>query len=401
MFKDFNKFLFVNLKVYFFVLLIIIIMKLVGINYFGLDVNNAFLINAEHFLRKTYLLYAIDFATLYLMFYVYITIVCDNKDLKFVAFIATLIEFIGQFLLLKVGLVNQLKCILDFIIAFGTPIIINKKIKIKRPFIIICLIILYQIISYATRGQIPTANYENKIIDFLLNIDQYILLIFTYKIYFEGGVNLCHQEVGSSSQKKINFSILLRKLQESLYKFKQQDKETKITYIIYFILSLFWNCFTIVFILLMARLNGTLIECLFIIFAFWITKTVFGEAFHLESMLRCFVLSSLVYYIFNRITLPIKISVIVPIILGVGLSYFTSKLVKKTYKPLYRGMPENLFNETILKVVDKGSDKYNICYDYFVLKKNAIALGIKYNYSDSGIKKIKDRVNLKIKELNN
>jgi hypothetical protein len=63
-------------------------------------------------------------------------------------------------------------------------------------------------------------------------------------------------------------------------------------------------------------------------------------------------------------------------------------------------MPKELFEETILKVVDKDSIKYKICYDYFIEKKSALNLSYKYNYSEAGIRKIKDRINNKIKELN-
>ena len=41
MFKDYDKYLKTSLKVYLFVLVIIFIMKLVGLDYFGLDVNNS------------------------------------------------------------------------------------------------------------------------------------------------------------------------------------------------------------------------------------------------------------------------------------------------------------------------------------------------------------------------
>lgn len=399
MFNDFNKFLKTNLKVYLFVLIIIFIMKLIGLDYFGLDINNPILISTEKFLRSTKLIYIIDFITLYLMFYVYISIVCNNKELKTIAFIATITEMIGQLVLLKLGLVNQLKCVLDFIIWFLFPIFVNKKIEIKKPLFMIFLILLYQLISYVTRGQVPISNYNNKVMDLLLNIDQYILLIFTYKLYFEGGGSLCHQEAGSSLQKKTNFSSLLKELRKKLRNFKKQDKEAKITFIIYFVLSLFWNVLAVLFVLVMAKLNGTLIECLLIMTSFWLSKRTFGKAFHLESMLQCFVVSSVTYYILNRITAPLGISIFIPLILGVSLSYLTSKLVKKKYKPLYRGMSKELFEETILQVVDKNSVKYNICYDYFILKKSAIYLAGKYNYSDAGIRKIKDRVNTKIKEL--
>ena len=93
------------------------------------------------------------------------------------------------------------------------------------------------------------------------------------------------------------------------------------------------------------------------------------------------------------------ISIFIPIALGVGLSYVTSKFVKKTYKPLYKGMPKELFEETILKVVDKDSKKYQICYDFYILNQSDLSLSFKYNYSVAGIRKIKDRINAKIKEL--
>ena len=116
-------------------------------------------------------------------------------------------------------------------------------------------------------------------------------------------------------------------------------------------------------------------------------------------MAICFIVSNLTYYFLNRITTPLGISILIPILLGVGLSYFTSKFVKKSYKPLYRGMPKDLFEETILKIVDKDSDKYKICYEFYIDKKRDLSLSYKYNYSVSGIRKIRDRINNKIKRL--
>ena len=62
-------------------------------------------------------------------------------------------------------------------------------------------------------------------------------------------------------------------------------------------------------------------------------------------------------------------------------------------------MPEELFEETILKVTDKNSTKYKVCYDFYILKESEVSLSFKYNYSIAGIRKIKDRINAKIKEL--
>ena len=200
-------------------------------------------------------------------------------------------------------------------------------------------------------------------------------------------------------QKLTNLKNLQKKLQKQLQEFKKLNKEEKLTIIIYSIFSFIWNVFTLIVVLFIAKLNDTFIECLFIITSFWLSKRVFGKPFHLKSMLQCFIVSNITYYVLNRITTPTGISILIPIMLGVGLSYLTSKLVKKTYKPLYKGMPEKEFEETILKVVDKDSLKYNICYDFFIKKDNAIFLSHKYNYSEAGIRKITSRVNDSIKAL--
>lgn len=200
-------------------------------------------------------------------------------------------------------------------------------------------------------------------------------------------------------QMKRNLKTLPKKLQKNYHNFKQLDKKTKLTCIIYFILSTIWNVFTICVVLLVAKLNNTLVECVFILTSFWLSKHSFGRPFHLSSMAQCFIVSNLTYYFLNRVTTPLGISILVPILLGVGLSYVTSKLVKKLYKPLYKGMPENVFEETILKIVDKDSDKYKICYDFFIKKKSAISLSMKYNYSEMGIRQITKRVNDSIKAL--
>ena len=54
MFKDYNKYLKASLKVYLFVLGIIFILKLIGLDYFGLDVNNPMLNKISNYLSNTH-----------------------------------------------------------------------------------------------------------------------------------------------------------------------------------------------------------------------------------------------------------------------------------------------------------------------------------------------------------
>ena len=324
-----------------------------------------------------------------------------EKVKKIYPFIGFLITTVCQLILMKYGLMNQLYFIFCTILFIIMPIIVKRKFIIKRQIIYIILITLYQGLSLYIKNINFKYEYGNLLLDNILNLDQLLMLAITYSIIVKKGDNgKWEQEVISSSLKKINLKKLLKKLQENYSNFKKQDKKYKAEFIIYFILSLIWNVLNVLLVLYVAMLNETFVECIFILSTFFISKHVFGKAFHLDSMTKCFIISNLTYYCLNRITTPIGISIFVPIILGVGLAYFTSKLVKKSYQPLYKGMSEDLFNESVLKVVDQDSEKYKICYDFFIKKHNALKLSRKYNYTEAGIRKIISRVNGKIKELN-
>lgn len=396
MFKDYNKYLSTSLKVYLFVLICIFILKLVGLDYFGIDIDKPIFTKIFMFLIEYKIVYIVQILLLYFNFYLVKSIILKNYKFDFETLLIPTIINIGIYIFYKYNCkeLYQVYNILVMLIYFTL-----KKVKFSRIIKVFIINIIIQFISSVIRNY-NTINYV-VIVNLVMNIDYYIMLIIWYKLEKQGGVKICQngQEVYSYLQQKMNLKNLLLKLQKNLHNFKKLDKKTKITYIIYFSLSLIWNTFSVIFVLFIAKLNNTFIECIFILTSFWLSKKSFGKAFHLSSMAQCFIVSNLTYYVLNRITTPLGVSILVPILLGVGLSYVTSKLVKKLYKPLYRGMPEELFNETILKVTDKNSDKYKICYDYFVLKKSAINLSMKYVYSEAGIRKIKDRVNEQIKPL--
>ena len=399
MFKDYDKYLSTSLKVYLFVLIIIFILKLVGLDYFGLDTNNLILIKINNFCMKFHLVDVWYCITLYLYAYIIISISSNNKKIHKIILIFMPISIIEKTLFANLPLI---RFICDFAILFLMNVF--AKGSIKRLITVLFLNTFYQIISLLIRNENIIINNNDFIQALIFNFDYILMSIITYKVYFENKKGGCKPwedgEVGLSSLKKLNLKNLLKRLQKNWHNFKNLEKVEKLTFIIYFIFSLIWNVLSVVLILFVARLNDTFIECIFILTSFWLSKHTFGKPFHFSSMSKCFIVSNLSYYVLNRLTTPLGISIIVPIMLGVGLSYVTSKLVKKTYKPLYRGMPEELFEETILKVVDKDSTKYKICYDFYIKNKSIISLSIKYNYTEAGIRKIKDRVNEKIKRLN-
>lgn len=396
MFKDFNKYLSTSLKVYLFVLAIIFILKLLGLDYFGISISNSSLTKIFFYLAKYKIDYIFQYICLYVSFYLIKSIVLKDYKVDIGTILIPTINIIGTHLLYKYNC-KELYQVFNMTLLFTYFLI--KRAKLSRIIKVFIINIIIQFISSIIRNY-DTQNYKT-LYNLIMNIDYYIMLIIWYKLDKQGGVKKWEifQEVGSYLQMKANLKNLQVKLLKNLHNFKQLDKKSKLTCIIYFIFSFIWNVLSIILVLFVARLNHTFIECIFILTSFWLSKRAFGRPFHLKSMIQCFVVSNITYYVLNRITAPLRISIFVPILLGVGLSYLTSKLVKKIYKPLYKGMPKELFDETILKVVDKDSDKYKICYDYFILKKNAINLSIKYIYSVAGIRKIISRVNAKIKEL--
>lgn len=408
MFQDYKKYLSTSLKVYLFVLIIIFIMKLVGFNYFGIDLNNPIITKIDILFKSWYLkdLWYIFTLWLYGYFIISITCNCNSKEMKIYSVMCIPIFYLATYLETKYSIMI-LNCFIDFgyllilsyLFNLKYKCISNKKLLLNYVKIII-LNLFFQIISVVTRVGYFEKNNYNFIVNFILDLDYLLLFVIYHRLYFEGGEKVCLEMVVSLfSQKKMNLKRLLKKLHQNWLNFKKQPKQIKLEISIFITLSLIWNILSVVLILFVAKLNHTFIECIFILTSFWLSKKAFGKAFHLSSMMQCFVVSNLTYYVLNRITTPLGISIIIPILLGVGLSYVTSKLVKKIYKPLYRGMPENVFNETILKIVDKDSEKYKICYDYYIKKERALALSFKYKYSEAGIRKIKDRVNEKIKEL--
>lgn len=414
MFKDYKKYLTVSIKVYLFVLLIVVILKVVGFNYFGLDIENPIINSINVFIDNYHLDDLFTIISLYIYSLMFMQITCNENSKSIKIYILICLPIFLFIAHLKLIINNRvLFFFLDILYLYLFSLLYmiifkkEKKGSAKRYIILIIINTIYQLIPLLIKNQDIKYDYNNYFVIFVMNLDYLIMVLITTNLYFsKGGSVKCSEAEDHSlfSQKKISLKKSLKKLrknyQNNLEKFKSKPKQEKIAIIIYIILSIIWNTFTVLLILLIAVLNDTFIECLFILSSFWLSKGKFGKPFHFESMITCFIVSNLSYYTLNRIATPIGISILIPILLGVGLSYVTSKFVKKEYKPLYRGMPIEVFEETILKVEEKNSIRYKICKEFYINKVSDLSLSFKYNYSVSGIRKIKTRINEKIRKLN-
>lgn len=396
--KDLNKLFSRTIITYIYILSVIVIIKLIGLDYFGLDLSNPFMLKINNCLENNWILRdIIYFSQLILTGVIMLRLYCNSNDKRLnIIFILNLIPlyFFEAYKLKIFGNFAPISEVIYFIILSK---IYNKNVKTKRIILYDLLFMFLQLLSYSTRYKYSLVYVNNIIPNILLNLDYIILLIIIYKLNFmKGDEKLCYQEdLTSSSDQLTSLKKQLRKFQTN---YSNLNKKEKFEFITIWTLYLLWNIFTVFVVLFIAKLNDTVVEYIIILSSFWINKTVFGKAFHLKNARNCFILSNLVYYILNRITTPIGISILIPIILGISLSYFTSKLVKENKLKLKRGMTkEEIYN--ILDKINAEPIDYKICELFYVNRYTDLKISNMLNYSEINIKKRKQKVNKQIKEL--
>lgn len=388
---------------YVFLLVVCFILKLVGLDYVGIDMSSPFIVSLDKVMNNFVIFNIVSF--ILIMFYQYImtSLILNHKTIKLTLY-SLIPTFIFQFFIKSILMTYNLNVVGEMLYLFILCLVYNKINKTtdslyKRFIIVILLNILLQFISCTTRYSYSTTCINSPTIDFILNIDYMIMMIMSYKIYFmKGDVTLCtvFQVVVGSFLQRLTSSI--SSLRKYLTKFSKKDKKVKFEITLFTVLSLIWNIFTIAVVLFVSFLNNTFVECIFILSSFWLNKTIFGKAFHLKNAAQCFIVSNITYYCLDRITTKLDISMLVPIILGILLSYFTSKLVKKNQKKLYRGMSEDELKYWLDKVTNNKLD-YKICKLYYVDRYSETKVAAITCYSVENIKKRKRAINDLLKEL--
>lgn len=398
--QDLNLLLQRTIFTYSFILSIIFILKLTGLDYIGLDISNPFIVLLDNIMTNKIIFNIVCLISIMFSQHIMLSLIFKKNVFKYTLY--TIIPtFLFQYFINPILYTYGLNTIADILYLFILCLVynlINKSnaLSIKRFAFIIIINMLFQLISYTTRYAYSLEYITSPSISLILNIDYIIMMWMYYKIYFlKGDVKICWDQVGFSLQKLV---LLPNLLKQYLIKYLKMNKKEKFEITLNFILILIWNMFTLFIIFLIARLNDTVIECIFIVSSFWLNKTVFGKAFHLKNAAHCFIISNLTYYCLNRITTSYSISILVPISLGILLSYFTSKLNKKNEKKLYRGMTEEQLKYYFNKISDNVLD-YKICKLFYVDRLSEIKVASLTNYSVENIKKRKKVINDKLKEL--
>ena len=404
--KDLDKILSSTLKTYFIILIGIFIVKLFGVDYFGLDTGNEIIVWIDNFINKFHLEMVWYGITLYIYTYIILSISCVDNSRGMKIFTLCILP--------PCLLIQQLKTIVnipmlfiftDLLWLFMLSIIYIKLIKRNRVekhnivnyWLYMLINFIFQLISVVVRDINIHTDYDNFIMSFVGNID-YILLSIMFYTYFhlKGGTSLWDGVVGLFSHLLALLKSFPTKLQNFYLNNKGKSRFEKISDSIYIPLFILWNIFTLMVVLFIATLNHTFAECIIILCSFWINKRTFGKAFHMPTAFSCFIISNLTYYALNRITIPAGISLIISVILGIALCYVTSKFVKT--KKLYRGMSLNEYNSNVLNLYDEESVYYQIGKLFYVDRYSEQWIATKLAYSVPSIQKKKYELKKQVQE---
>ena len=394
--KDLDKILSSTLKTYFIILIGIFIVKLFGVDYFGLDTRNEIIVWIDNFINRFHLEMVWYGITLYIYTYIILSISCVDNSKRMKIFTLCILPLCLVIQQLKT-IINctPLFTITDLLWLFMSALIYIKVIKrdkiekhnISNYFIYCIINIVFQLVSVSIRN-IEITNENSFVNYFLLNIDYIILSIIAYKWFFsKGGQKLWVEVAGLFSHLLTLLKSFPTKLQNFYLNNKKKSRFEKISNSIYIPLFILWNIFTLMVVLFIATLNHTFAECIIILCSFWINKRTFGKAFHMPTAFSCFIVSNLTYYALNRITIPASISLIISVILGIALCYITSEFVKT--KKLYRGMSLNEYNSNVLDLYDEESVYYQIGKLFYVDRYSEQWIATKLAYSVPSIQKKK------------
>ena len=408
--KDFSKICIRTILTYFVIIFVIILLKAINIDFFGIKYDNN-LINAFNDFVLKYKLENVWYSiTLYIYTYLILSISCkdNSKKMKIYALIITLIGIPFKFFTNTIS--NLLLCsIIEILFLIIPPIIYNKEFKRTIINIVCCLIIntLFQILTLFCKNIEYTVG-RAFITNIMFDIDYIIIFILFYNYYFEREEvkELWEMVVGLLLDLWRGFTQLLVSLLElskhliyglkkhintikKVLKSKKKERIDNIAFLsIYYLLTLFWNVFTIILIIFIAKINNMAITILFVLFAFLFNKGKFGKPLHLKSAFYCFIISNISYYFISRLTLPIGTSYLVPILIGVLLSYYTALIVKYTAKEIYKGITEQELRDICkLKKIEKY--KVDFLVDFYCNKMNYVQLHFKYKYSIDRLRHMK------------
>ena len=131
--KDIDKILSRTLSTYVFILFLIFILKIVGLDYFGISINNPTMIKLESLFKNLYLRDILYFSLIMVYQYLMLSIICDDNSKKIKIYTIMTIPFTLIIQYTKDILIqNFVTAIIELVYLYVLSIIYNKVNKINK-----------------------------------------------------------------------------------------------------------------------------------------------------------------------------------------------------------------------------------------------------------------------------
>lgn len=296
------------------------------------------------------------------------------------------------------------KIFAEIIIYFVLGIICLKDKWYKvllESIVILTIFTIYQLITFIYKAINPhIIVQENILVDIFLSIDLYIMLILTVLHTFKKG--------GYIYDKWFKFLVILPKrifskksLQQNQKPIqKVKDETNEIGFKIFIVvLSIFQ--FTLVG-TVCYFVNNVVLEYVIITISCFVLRPIFGKSYHADSVIKCTTLAMIVFTTVTRLALPLEITVLFNVFLGLIVAYMMRVMY---YYIKYTGAEgitiERGMTKANLDLVCTGKDltllEKEILTDFYCNKFKIPKIAMKYHYSVDSVNKIKAKALEKIR----
>lgn len=282
----------------------------------------SYLLGARYFILEQSLINSnvIDSILFFINIFFWFSIALNVYDKRIILLICIYlpIYIFFEFLPIKETLITSTVVPIIFIILVS---IINKTFisSLVRNFLFCAISICYQYISctvklnYVKLSYNSTSSYQL----FMFSIDMILFFLILYVIGCGKNEKIQYWKHLVDSQ-DFNDSSCDDEDRQAIEEFSRLNNWQKFKTIM--LLSIF-QVSQIMIIVIISIIGNSLIELIFILAAYLIYSKIITRRYHSRSLLICTALSTLIFFSASKITIPVKISMFVPIILGLIITY--------------------------------------------------------------------------------
>ena len=274
----------------------------------------------------------------------------------------------------------------------------DKKIIIESIFVS-AIFLLYQWLSLITKKLNVRIGYQTFMDSIIFQIDYYMLMLITLFYSIKKGGYLYELVCKFIWRRGKAILVFLTKRGSKEKRLQQVEEnassnKVEIGYWVYLVMLSFTQIMLVSVVCYFVY--NTILNLLFIFISFVFLRARFGKSYHANTILKCTTLSILTFYIATRCSLPLNISLLSTVFVGLITAFIMHTVYYYTYFIKAKSDITKLPLED-LKIVLNNLDnaEINMLYDYWHRDKNTSVEDIAYKYGYSTkkiyrtIKKIK------------